>query len=67
MAELKDTRITDRPVATFVLTAVVALGIYVAFQLAFDGQVSVLESGAFAVVFAAVLVGLSLVRQRLAE
>lgn len=62
MAELKDTRITDRPVSAFV-----ALGIYVAFQLAFDGQVNVLESGAFAVVFAAVLVGLSLARHRLAE
>lgn len=55
--------IADRPAVAYVATLVVTVTVYAAYQLAFDGQVNVLEAGAFA----ALLMGLASLRERLGK
>ncbi|MFB6354314.1 MAG: hypothetical protein ABEJ92_09530 [Halobacteriales archaeon] len=59
--------LVDRRTTAFAVTLVVALAVYVGFQLAFDGRVNLLESATFAVVFSAVLFGLSRLRAALRD
>ena len=64
MIDVTGMGLTDRPLVTFVLTVVVASAVYAGFQLAFDGQVNVLETATFALVFSALLVGFAWLRDR---
>lgn len=57
---------SDRPALTLVAVAAVVTLAYAGFQLVVDGRVELLETAVFAVVFAAVLAGTSLLRERLA-
>ena len=58
---------SERPALTLIAVAAVATLVYAGFQLVADGGVDPLETAVFAVVFAAVLAGTSLLRERLAE
>ncbi|WP_135666314.1 hypothetical protein [Halorhabdus rudnickae] len=56
----------ERPVVAVAIAAVVATVVYLAIQLAMDGQIDVVETAAFAIVFTGVYVAFLYLRRQFA-